>query len=73
MTLRACLASLTSAGLAWVSWVGVAALPFLLLRLADDFQPRPTWLMIAATAAFVVVAGLGTLVPQPWPTPVVLA
>jgi signal transduction histidine kinase len=29
--------------------------------------------MIAATAAFVVVAGLGIVVPQPWPTPVVLA
>ena len=56
-----------------VSWVGVAAMPFLLLRLAHDFLPRPTVVMIAATAAFVVVAGLGVLVPQPWPTPVVLA
>ena len=57
----------------WVSWVGVAALPFLLLRLAHDFQPRATWIMVAATAAFVVVAGLGIVVPQPWPAPVVLA
>jgi signal transduction histidine kinase len=56
-----------------VSWIGLAALPFLLLRLADDFQPRPTWVLVAATAAFVAVAGLGVLVPQPWPTPVTLA
>jgi signal transduction histidine kinase len=56
-----------------VSWVGIAALPFLLLRLAHEFQPRPTWLMAAATAAFVAVAGLGIVIAQPWPTPVVLA
>ncbi|HEX6475455.1 MAG TPA: HAMP domain-containing sensor histidine kinase [Candidatus Limnocylindria bacterium] len=56
-----------------VSWIGVAALPFLLLRLAHDFQPRPNWVMVAATAAFVAVAGLGVVVPQPWPIPVVLA
>ena len=56
-----------------VSWVALAALPFLLLRLAHDFQPRPTWVMIVASAAFVAVAGLGIVVPQPWPTPVVLA
>ena len=29
--------------------------------------------MVAATVAFVAVAGLGIVVPQPWPTPVVLA
>ncbi|HEX5578874.1 MAG TPA: ATP-binding protein [Candidatus Limnocylindria bacterium] len=60
---------------AWVgalSWIGLAALPFLLLRLADDFQPRPSWVMVTATVASVAVAGLGVLVPQPWPTPVVL-
>ena len=56
-----------------VSWIGLAAMPLLLLRLAHDFQPRPTWVMVAATAAFVAVAGLGVAVPQPWPTSVVLA
>jgi len=56
-----------------VSWIGLAALPFLLLRLAHDFQPRPTWVMVAGSATFVVVAGLGAVVPQPWPNPVVLA
>jgi signal transduction histidine kinase len=57
----------------WLSWVGVAALPFLLLRLAHDFQPLPTVIMVAATLAFAAVAGLGIAVPQPWPAPVVLA
>jgi signal transduction histidine kinase len=56
-----------------VSWVGVAALPFLLLRLAHEFLPRTGWVLIAAATAFVAVAGLGIAVPQPWPTPVVLA
>ena len=56
-----------------VSWVGVAALPFLLLRLAHEFLPRPTWVMAVATVAFVAVAALGIVVAQPWPTPVVLA
>ncbi|HEY7848389.1 MAG TPA: GAF domain-containing sensor histidine kinase [Candidatus Limnocylindria bacterium] len=55
-----------------VSWVCIAALPFLLLRLAHDFQPLPGRVMIAASAAFAVVAALGVVVPQPWPTPVVL-
>ena len=56
-----------------VSWVCLAALPFLLLRLAHQFLSRPGWVMIAAGTAFVAVAGLGIAVPQPWPTPVVLA
>jgi signal transduction histidine kinase len=55
-----------------VSWVGIAALPFLLLRLAHDFQPRPAWVVLAASVVFVLVAGVGIIVPQPWPTPVVL-
>ena len=49
-----------------VTWVGVAAMPFLLLRLIDDFRPQPVLVMAAATLAFIGVAATGILVPQPW-------
>ena len=49
-----------------LTWIGVAALPFILLRLVDDFRPQPVWLMAAASAAFVLVSVVGILAPQPW-------
>jgi signal transduction histidine kinase len=55
-----------------LSWVGVAALPYILLRLVDDFRPQPRWLMRLAPLEFVAVAAIGLLVPQPWPVPVSL-
>ncbi|HET6380842.1 MAG TPA: ATP-binding protein [candidate division Zixibacteria bacterium] len=53
-----------------LTWVGVCALPLILLRLADDFRPQPSGIMIGAWGLFVVVAAIGVLVPQPWPGPV---
>jgi len=49
-----------------VNWVGIAAMPFLLLRLVDDFRPQPIAIMAIATIAFLGVALTGILVPQPW-------
>lgn len=49
-----------------VNWVGISALPFLLLRLVDDFRPQPMWVMALATLAWVGVALLGVITPQPW-------
>ncbi len=49
-----------------LSWVGVSALPFLLLRLVDDFRPQRMWVMATASAAFVIVAAVGVVAPQPW-------
>jgi signal transduction histidine kinase len=55
-----------------LAWIGIAALPYLLLRLVDDFRPQPIWLMLAAPLAFLSVAVVGVVVPQPWPVPVSL-
>ena len=49
-----------------VNWVGISALPFLLLRLVDDFRPQPMWVMALATLAWAGVALVGILTPQPW-------
>jgi len=49
-----------------LNWVGISALPLILLRLADDFRPQPSWIMIGASAVFLAVASLGVLAPQPW-------
>ncbi|HEX6129620.1 MAG TPA: ATP-binding protein [Candidatus Limnocylindria bacterium] len=49
-----------------LNWVGVSALPFILLRLVDDFRPQPIWIMLLASVAFAGVAILGILSPQPW-------
>lgn len=51
---------------ATITWVGVTALPYLLLRLVDDFRPQPTFLMVGAALAYGVVALIGILAPQPW-------
>ncbi|HET7521635.1 MAG TPA: GAF domain-containing sensor histidine kinase [Candidatus Limnocylindria bacterium] len=56
-----------------VSWVGIAALPYLLLRLADDFQPRRWTTMLVASLSVVGVVVLGIVLPQPWPLPAVMA
>jgi signal transduction histidine kinase len=50
-----------------ISWVAIAALPYVLLRLVDDFRPQATWLMLLAPLAFLAVAAVGVVVPQPWP------
>jgi signal transduction histidine kinase len=49
-----------------VNWVGISALPFILLRLVDDFRPQPMWVMALATLSWAGVALLGILTPQPW-------
>lgn len=51
-------------------WVAVSALPYVLLRLADDFRPQPVPIMVAASLAFGIVAVIGVLAPQPWSSPV---
>jgi signal transduction histidine kinase len=56
-----------------VNWIGIAFLPFLLLRLADDFQPRRWSTMALASLSVAGVAVLGVALPQPWPVPAVLA
>lgn len=58
--------------LAALRWVGISALPLILLRLADDFRPQRSWVMIGASILFALVAALGVVAPQPWPVPVVL-
>jgi hypothetical protein len=55
------------------NWIGIAFLPYLLLRLADDFQPRRWYTMALASISVAAVVALGIVVPQPWPIPVVLA
>ncbi len=55
-----------------LTWVGVTALPLVLLRLADDFRPRPPWLVIGATILYLAVAAVGVSAPQPWSDEVVL-
>ena len=47
-------------------WVGVSALPFILLRLVDDFRPQPMWVMATASVAFLAVSAVGFVAPQPW-------
>jgi signal transduction histidine kinase len=49
-----------------LAWVGISALPYILLRLVDDFRPQPSWVMVAASAAFVFVSAVGIVAPQPW-------
>jgi signal transduction histidine kinase len=49
-----------------VTWVGISALPFVLLRLVDDFRPQPAWIMAFATVGWIAVALVGILAPQPW-------
>ncbi len=49
-----------------LTWVGVSALPFILLRLVDDFRPQSAWVMGTATLTFVLVAAVGFVAPQPW-------
>jgi signal transduction histidine kinase len=49
-----------------LTWVGVSALPFILLRLVDDFRPQPIWVMVTASVAFVIVSAIGVVKPQPW-------
>lgn len=56
-----------------LTWIGVTALPFILLRLVDDFRPQRAWLMASASLLYALVAVLGLLTPQPWPPPVLLA
>jgi len=58
---------------ATITWIGVAALPFLLLRLADDFQPRRWYTMVLASISVALTVVVGIVVPQPWPLPAVLA
>lgn len=55
-----------------LAWIGVAALPYILLRLVDDFRPQPTWVMLLAPLAFLSVAVVGVAMTQPWPVPVSL-
>jgi signal transduction histidine kinase len=52
--------------MAIISWVGIVTLPYLLLRLADDFRPQPSSLMLGAAVAYVAIALVGVLAPQPW-------
>ncbi|HEX2194378.1 MAG TPA: GAF domain-containing sensor histidine kinase [Candidatus Limnocylindria bacterium] len=49
-----------------LTWVGVTALPYILLRLVDDFRPQPRAVMVAAGLGFVVVAAVGFVAPQPF-------
>jgi signal transduction histidine kinase len=49
-----------------VNWLGISALPLILLRLADDFRAQPTWLLIASLAVYGVVALVGIVATQPW-------
>jgi signal transduction histidine kinase len=49
-----------------VNWVGISALPFILLRLVDDFRPQAVWIMAFATVGWVAVTLVGILAPQPW-------
>jgi signal transduction histidine kinase len=49
-----------------LTWVGVSALPFILLRLVDDFRPQPMWVMVLASAAFLAVSTVGFAATQPW-------
>ena len=49
-----------------LNWVGISTLPFVLLRLVDDFRPQPIWLMALATVSFAAVALIGVITPQPW-------
>lgn len=49
-----------------LNWVGISALPFVLLRLVDDFRPQRILVMALATTAFVGVALIGIVAPQPW-------
>jgi signal transduction histidine kinase len=55
-----------------LTWVGIAALPYILLRLVDDFRPQPWFVMAVASLEFLAVAFVGVTVPQPWPLPVSL-
>ena len=53
--------------LAIASLLLVVAIPYLLLRLVDDFASPPRWLMGVATLGFAVVVVLSLLVPRPLP------
>lgn len=54
-------------GLQSASYVAVSALPYLALRVVDDFAPQPGWLMrLTGVGLGLLVVG-ALFVPQPWP------
>ncbi len=50
-----------------ITWLGVVTLPYLLLRLVDDFRPQHSALMLGAAVAYIAIALVGILAPQPHP------
>ncbi len=45
----------------------VAAMPYALLRLVDDFARQPRWLMLAAPASLLVIVAVDAFSPEPRP------
>lgn len=50
-----------------ISLTLIMAIPYLLLRLVDDFATPPRWLMRFGAAAFVVMGAIGVAVTEPYP------
>ncbi|HET8571212.1 MAG TPA: ATP-binding protein [Candidatus Limnocylindria bacterium] len=50
------------------SYIAVSALPYLALRIVDDFAPQSVWLMRVTTAVFALLVVAAIAVPQPYPT-----
>lgn len=55
-----------------IAFVGVTLLPYVMLRIVDDFAARPRWLMIGTLAITVVTAALGVVTGPDWPAAVQL-
>jgi signal transduction histidine kinase len=53
--------------LAVVALVLVAGLPYLMLRIVDDFRPQPRWVMSGALAILVALIVGGVALPAPLP------
>ncbi len=51
----------------YLAYAGVSALPYILLRLVDDFRRQPTWLMVLSPIALVGMVAASVAVGLPWP------
>lgn len=53
--------------IAAISLALILAIPYLLLRLVDDFSNPPRWLMVGGAVAYVAMAALGGTLVSPYP------
>jgi signal transduction histidine kinase len=50
------------------TYIGLSALPYLALRIVDDFAPQPAWLMRVSSVGVGLLVVAAVFIRQPWPT-----